>query len=285
MILRNGGFSLTVLPKVLKRCFFIIAIYEVYPSIPLACLLQMKEDYENVKQLFIKINYAQFKWYVCGDFKMLGFLLDLQGGYTKYSCFLCLWNSRADGEHYEKTHWPTREELTPGMYNVIREPLISREKVLLPPLHVKLGLVKQFVKALNFEGEVFQEIRSMFPRLSKAKIKGGIFVGPQINTMLKSKTLEEKMNETEKERWQAFRGVVDGFLGNKKDPNYKELVKKLIKSYQNLVYRMSVKFRFLCSHLDFFQENLGNFSEEHGERFHQDIEPMERRYKGRWAVQ
>ena len=31
---------------------------------------------------------------------------------------------------------------------------------------------------------------------------------------------------------------------------------------------------------DFFQENLGDFSEEHGERFHQDIEPMERRYKG-----
>ena len=51
----------------------------------------------------------------------------------------------------------------------------------------------------------------MFPRLSQAKIKGGIFIGPQINTMLKSKTLEEKMNETEKEAWQAFRGVVDGF--------------------------------------------------------------------------
>ena len=168
------------------------------------------------------------------------------------------------------------------MYNVIREPLISREKVLLPPLHIKLGLVKQFVKALNFEGEVFQEIRSMFFRLSEAKIKGEIFVGPQINTMLKSKTLEEKMNETEKEAWQAFRGVLDEFLGTKKDPNCKKLVKKLIKSYQNMGCRMSVKPHFLCSHLDFFQENLCDFSEEHGERFHQDIEPMERRYKDRW---
>ena len=134
---------------------------------------------------------------------------------------------------------------------------------------------------MDFE-EVFQETRSMFPRLSETKIKGGIFVGPQINTMLKSKTLEEKMNETEKEAWQAFRGVVDGFLGNKKDPNYKKLVKKLIKSYQNMGCRMSVKLHFLCSHLDFFQENLGDFSEERGERLHQDIEPMERRYKGRW---
>ena len=158
------------------------------------------------------------------------------------------------------------------MYNVIREPLTSRKKVLLPPLHIKLGLVKQFVKALDFEREGFQEIRSMFPRLSETKIKGGIFVGPQIKTMLKSKTLEEKMNETEKEAWHAFRGVVDGFFGNKKDPNYKELVKKLIKSYQNMGCRMSVKLHFLCSHLDFFQENLGNFSEEHGERFHQNIE-------------
>ena len=105
---------------------------------------------------------------------------------------MCLWNSRADGKHLEKTHRPKREEITPGMYNVIREPLISREKALLPPLHIKLGLVKQFVKALNFEGEVFQEIYSMFPRLSETKIKGGVFVGPQINTMLKSKTLEEK---------------------------------------------------------------------------------------------
>ena len=66
------------------------AVGNVYPSIPLAYSLQMKEDYENVKQLLIKINYAQFKWYVCGDFKMLGFLLCLQGEYTKYFCFLCL---------------------------------------------------------------------------------------------------------------------------------------------------------------------------------------------------
>ena len=101
----------------------------IYPSIPLAYSLQMKEDYENIKQLLVKINYAQFRWYVCGHFRMLGFLLGLQGGYTKYSCFLCLWNSRADGEHYKKIHWPTQEELTPGMYNVIREPFISRGKV------------------------------------------------------------------------------------------------------------------------------------------------------------
>ena len=158
---------------------------------------------------------------------------------------MCFWNSRADGQHYEKMHWPTQEELAPGIYNVIRESLLSREKILLPPLHAKLGLVKQFVKALDFEAEIFQEIRSMFPKLSDAKIKGGIFVGPKINTMLKSESLQAKMNQTEKEAWQAFRGVVNGLLGNKRNQNYKDLVKKLIKSYQNMGCCMSVKLHFL----------------------------------------
>jgi hypothetical protein len=34
----------------------------------------------------------------------------------------------------------------------------------------------------------------------------------------------------------------------------------------------------------FFRENLGAVSEEQGERFHQDIKEMERRYQGRWNV-
>ena len=31
-----------------------------------------------------------------------------------------------------------------------------------------------------------------------------------------------------------------------------------------------------------FPENLGDLSEEQGERFHQDIKTMEARYQGRW---
>ena len=39
--------------------------------------------------------------------------------------------------------------------------------------------------------------------------------------MLKSESLEAKMNEIEKEAWQAFRDVVNRFLGNKRNQNYK----------------------------------------------------------------
>jgi hypothetical protein len=33
-----------------------------------------------------------------------------------------------------------------------------------------------------------------------------------------------------------------------------------------------------------FLPNLGHFSEEHGDRTHQDIEAMEKRYQGRWTA-
>ena len=45
--------------------------------------------------------------------------------------------------------------------------------------------MKQFVKALNEEGQCFQYIMSQFPQLYDAKIKEGIFDGPQIHKLLK----------------------------------------------------------------------------------------------------
>ena len=34
------------------------------------------------------------------------------------SMFLCLWDSRADSDHYAKKVWPPREDFTPGSYSV-----------------------------------------------------------------------------------------------------------------------------------------------------------------------
>ena len=46
--------------------------------------------------------------------------------------------------------------------------------------------------------------------------------------------------------------------------------------------RMSLKNHFLHSYLNFFPPNLGAVSDEHGERFHQDITKMESNYQGKW---
>nr|CAH7720188.1 unnamed protein product [Callosobruchus chinensis]CAH7723644.1 unnamed protein product [Callosobruchus chinensis]CAH7723806.1 unnamed protein product [Callosobruchus chinensis]CAH7724224.1 unnamed protein product [Callosobruchus chinensis]CAH7724230.1 unnamed protein product [Callosobruchus chinensis] len=47
---------------------------------------------------------------------------------------------------------------------------------------------------------------------------------------------------------------------------------------------ISLKVHFLHSHLDFFPENLGAVYDEHGERFHQDIAKMEKRFPGKWSA-
>ena len=44
---------------------------------------------------------------------------------------------------------------------------------------------------------------------------------------------------------------------------------------------MSIKVHFLKIHLNEFPANLGDVSDEHGERFHQGIKVMEKRYQGR----
>jgi len=53
--------------------------------------------------------------------------------------------------------------------------LAEWHKILLPPLHVKLGLMKNFVKAMDRTGSTFKYLAEKFPRLSEAKIKEGVF--------------------------------------------------------------------------------------------------------------
>lgn len=49
------------------------------------------------------------------------------------------------------------------------EPLIDRKKIVFPPLHIKLGLMKKFVKALKTEGGCFMYPILAFPDQSIEK--------------------------------------------------------------------------------------------------------------------
>lgn len=62
----------------------------------------------------------QYRWDICGNLKVI------QGGFTKY-CFLCLWDSRATIQQYIKEDFPF-------------------VKVFLPPLLIKLGVMKNSSK-------------------------------------------------------------------------------------------------------------------------------------------
>lgn len=252
--------------------------------VPIAHSTFLKESYDNIKIVLEKIKYSEHQWRICGDLKIIGIVLGMQSGNIKFPCFLCLFDSRDRQNHYKKKDWTRRKSLKPGSANVVKKPLVEEKKILLPPLHLKLGLMKQYVRALDKTGDCFQYITKKMPKLSDAKLEAGIFDGPQIRTLLKDEHFIAHMTVDEKAAWTSFRKVCQNFLGNKKSHDYKKLVSDMIKNFQILGCNMSIKLHFLDSHLDFFPDKLGDFSEEHGERCHQDMKDFEKRYQGVWGV-
>ena len=152
--------------------------YNALPSIPVGHSVHNTEPYENMKILMDAINCDKFKQQICGDLKVTTLLLGLQV-FTKYCCFICEWDSRVRSLHYSRKYWPARKSLEPGIMNVENQQLVEPSQILLPSMHLKLGLMKNFVKAMNQES-AFTFLRETFPRLSEAKFKEVIFIGPQI---------------------------------------------------------------------------------------------------------
>ena len=164
----------------------------------------------------------------------------------------------------------------------MHDPIVSREKIVFLPHHLNLGLMKQFMKALDSDGECFHPIVSAFPKLLFDKIKANVFDGPQICTLVRDEEFVNKINDKERAAWLSFVAVTRNFLGNKRADNYNVLVIRMLLAYRDLGYKMSIKLYFLHSHLDEFSSNPKAVSDEQGEQFYQDLMTMEHRYQGRW---
>jgi hypothetical protein len=52
---------------------------------------------------------------------------------------------------------------------VRNQPLFEKDKILLRPLHINLGLMKSVVSAMNKRGKGFKHFRGKFPKLGDAK--------------------------------------------------------------------------------------------------------------------
>ena len=168
-----------------------------YESIPTGHSVTLKENYKNIKVVLERLKYCVHQWLICVDLKMVNFLLGQQGGDIKYPCFLCYWDSRANEEHWVRKEWPPRNTIKPGEKNIVNNPLVDRKNIILPPLHIKLGLMKQFVKALDRSIDCFGYICSTFAGLSYEKKKAGIFDGPQIRTLLRDQYFVTTMTVVE----------------------------------------------------------------------------------------
>ena len=123
------------------------------------------------------IKYREHNWIISVHLKMINFLLGQQKGFTKFPCYLCMWESRARNQHWIQKEWRIRKTLTVDMQNIVNEPIVSLNKIVFPPLHLKLGFMNQFVKALKTDSDCFQYIVTSLPGLSIEKKKQEFLMG------------------------------------------------------------------------------------------------------------
>ncbi|MFP3020308.1 MAG: hypothetical protein ACEY3F_03025, partial [Wolbachia sp.] len=135
------------------------------------------------------------------------------------------------------------------------------------------------MKALDNDSDAFRYLCNKFPEVSYAKVKEGVFVGPQIRKIIADSHFQDLLGA-----WVSFKSVVANFLGNYKSADCVNYVHKCISAYRHLGCNMSFRIHLLDSYLDLFPENLGSVSNKRGERFHQDISMMESRSQGRWSA-
>ena len=100
--------------------------------------------------------------------------------------------------------------------------------------------------ALNFS-KISLELKE-----TDAKLKAGAFVGPEIRKLMQNKEFGARLNPLELAAWNAMKSVVVNFLGSQRHEKYLDIIDSMLKTYEQLGARMSLKMRFLHSHLDFF---------------------------------
>lgn len=144
------------------------------PSVPIAYARGVKEDYDSMAAIINLINYNRYKWYVCCDLKVVGLLIGLKKGYPTNQCFMCLWEGRDNASNYCGMKCAPRITYQIGKQSIDHMPLVDPQKVILPPLHLKLGLVRNFTVAMDRDSEGFKYLLKFFKgELSPRKIENG----------------------------------------------------------------------------------------------------------------
>lgn len=251
------------------------------PSVPIAYSTDTRETFEKLKDILDVVKYEEHKWRICCDLKVVSLITGLTAdGRPKYPCFLCDWDSRyGEGKdarnQYKKTDWRSRIGRKWPNDNRKHESLVSELKILLPLLHIKLGVAKNFLKCVVKRPEVYNLLKKIFPRLSKAKLMEGVVNGPDIRKLIKRSDFDGVLKGQEKVAWLAIKEVIAGVLGKHRADNYKAFVEKMLTSFNKIGVNMSYKIHLLHQHLEYLAHQLPTESDEQGERHHQTALPFE----------
>lgn len=90
-------------------------------------------------------------------------------------------------------------------------PPVDSGKIPSPPLHIKLGLMKNFVKVMDKTKPTFRYLLEKIPKLSEMKMKG-FLVRPQFRELVGNDEFHHVLGSKEKLAWKAFERVATSFL-------------------------------------------------------------------------
>jgi hypothetical protein len=125
----------------------LLHIENEFPSFPVFHATHIKSCIRTCNFPSVAYNIIHC-WKICRDFKVTALLLGMQLGFTKFCCFLYETDSHAKDHHYSVKECPKHEQF--NLDNSVRnEPILHPKKIFLLPLHIKLGMMKNFDKALD----------------------------------------------------------------------------------------------------------------------------------------
>jgi hypothetical protein len=145
------------------------------------------------------------------------------GWVHKILLLLCLWDSRYTKKHYTTKKWPERRTYVVWERNVKYSPLVELNKLILPRLHIKLHLMKNFEKALGKKDPAFSHFKEKFCKWSKAEWRHICWSSNKVREFA---------------AWSSFTAVVNEFLGNKREAKYVSTVRELLDNYKDMGSRM-----------------------------------------------
>lgn len=153
------------------------------PEVPLFYSRTLRESYSTMKLVLDKIKYQNYGLFVCADLKVLNMLRGIKPGNVSYPCLKCLWDSRSYSTHYSNKKCVSRDSLDRNeMANPKKKrktdqsaeefseslaPLVDPKKLMLPPLHIKLGLFSQLVKSIFKKGGPSNQIMQLRDELEE----------------------------------------------------------------------------------------------------------------------
>lgn len=147
----------------------------------------------------------------------------------------------------------------------MKESLVPRQNIILLPLHIKWGQMKQYNEGLHKNGHRFHFISQIFAGFSTANTRAKISEETQMCRLIKDSTnLRLNYGWIWKTYDWIFYSGYKFFLGDKKVENLKELVNDIVPHFK--------------SQIDYFWQSLENFNEEQGRSFHQHLKKLESIY-------